>query len=719
MTESSLRLQVGTRNSHLALVQARAALDRLHERLPAVCFDLIEASSPGDRDRVMDLQASPEDFFTRDLDDAVLSGALDAAIHSAKDVPPHPRDGLDWCWLPEPADPRDVLILRRGETTADWPDEPRIGVSSERRVSWCETQLPQAALLPIRGNIEDRLAQLDAGAFDAILMAGCALLRLGLEDRITEWIPLAELPTPEGQGSLAITFRAGDARFTRLRSLFMKAVAFVGAGVGDAHLCTVAGVAALQQCDVCLHDTLMDPALLAHCPPDAVVVDVGKRAGAHTVPQQDTTQMLCDYARRGRRVVRLKGGDPCIFGRLAEEVEALDALQLPYRVLPGISSLSVMGASTGILMTRRGVSNGFSIITGRGEGGAITSLDATDRLHLPLVLFMAISAWPELKAQLVEEGLSGDTPAAVVLNAGSPVEQVLRGRVATLADDMAAPLAELPGRPAGLIVVGDVARYGFSRDGGALQGRRVLLTCSAALQDEAQREVLDAGGRPLALPLIQLLPGPAAAEAAAVANAYDWLVVTSPSAVRCLLAGVHEGAGDVRRLPPIMACGPGTLRELHAAGLTPDAVPARGFGAEGLLPLAKARMAPGARVLRVRSDKAGPGLASQLRAQGVEVDDVCIYRNVSTGQTTLPAFDTVFFASSSAVEVFMAQWGLEALASREVLAIGQPTARALRDAGCNDLLVSPEATVRDAMAHLAAASVLRAVCAQAAAAPVG
>lgn len=701
MTESSLRLRVGTRNSRLALVQAQGALDRLHERLPAVAFELDEHSSPGDRDRKMDLQASPEDFFTRDLDDAVLEGSLDAAIHSAKDVPEAPREGLDWFWLSDPADPRDCLILRPGETRADWPDKPRIGVSSDRRVSWCESSVPQAEHLPIRGNIEDRLEQLDAGAFDAILMAGCALVRLGLADRITEWIPLADLPTPQGQGSLAVTFRVGDDRFARLRGLSAKPVTFVGAGVGDASLCTVAGIDALQHCDVCLHDTLMDPALLANLPAGATCIDVGKRAGAHTVAQRDTTQMILDYARRGKRVVRLKGGDPCIFGRLAEEVEALDALRLPYRVVPGISSLSIMGASTGILVTRRGLSNGFSVMTGRGEGGKITPAGDADRLKLPIVFFMAISAWPDLKAQLVADGLAEDTPAAVVLNAGAAAEQVLRGSVTTIGDQIAAAVEGIEGKPAGLIVVGDVARFGFTREWGALQGDRVLLTCSEVLQDEACRAVRDAGGIPVSLPLIRMSPTPEASEAAMAAADCDWLVVTSPSAVRCLMKGLRTSGGDLRAWPSIMACGPGTLRELEAAGLKADAVPTSGFGAEGLLPLAEERIAKGARVLRVRSDKAGPSLAEKLRGQGAEVDDVCIYRNESVAKGELPYFDVAFFASSSAVTAFVDAWGIDPLGTKTVLAIGQPTAKALRSSGISTPLISPEATVASAIAHLA------------------
>lgn len=709
MTNSRAVFRAGTRTSALAQIQTGKALRQLESLLPGVTFDIVTTSSPGDRDRQTDLRASPGDFFTQDLDNAVLSGELDCAVHSAKDLPEPVTEGLDWFWFPWREDPRDVLILRPGASRDTLPTAPRIGVSSDRREAWCQKNFPNAEQLPIRGNIEDRLAQLDAGDFDIVVMAAAALFRLGLDNRISEWIPLSELQVPDGQGVLAMTFKSGDQRFTRIRSLLVKPVTFAGAGVGSAELCTQATMDALRHCDVCLHDTLMDDALLGELPASAECINVGKRAGAHTVLQENTTRMILDYARRGVRVVRLKGGDPCVFGRLAEEAEALDVLQLPYRVIPGISSLSVMGASTGILLTRRGVSNGFTVMSGRGKGGTTSSVGIERRRQLPLVLFMSLSVLPDLLDQLRADGVSDDLSAAIVLEAGSPRESVLRGAVATIAGMLAERIAGAEQMPAGLVVIGDVARFGFSREWGALQGQHVLLTCSDALQPEASRRVVDAGGLPISAPLIRLSMESGAGAAVAQCADYDWLVVTSPSAVRCLLAGLREQQVDVRTLPRILACGPGTLRELNAVGITPDAVPDRNFGAEGLLTVAKERIQSGERVIRVRSDVAGPALAEALREYGATVDDVCLYRNEPVACGTLPPFDTVFFASSSAVAAFIAAWGVDALAGKTVLAIGKPTAKALAAAGGSDVIVGPEATVESAIACLAADCVNRTI----------
>ena len=229
MNASSKVFRAGTRKSPLALQQTRTAIALFSEVFPDTRFDPVEISTPGDADRSADLRESPDDFFTRTLDEAVLSGRVDFATHSAKDMPDPVAEGLDWFWLPDAGDRRDGLVgsLR-----------PKIiGVSSDRRAAYAAKRFPNATQLPIRGNIEERIAQVDGGTFDLIIMAGVALQRLGLEKRIAEWIPLEELNPPEAQGVLAVTFRADDERFLRLRSLFVKPVVFVSAGT-SAELCT-------------------------------------------------------------------------------------------------------------------------------------------------------------------------------------------------------------------------------------------------------------------------------------------------------------------------------------------------------------------------------------------------------------------------------------------------------------------------------------------------
>jgi uroporphyrinogen III methyltransferase/synthase len=696
---------VGTRASNLALVQTRAALERIGRLLPAVRFETVPFSSPGDRDRRTDLRASPPDFFTRDLDDAVRAGVLDAAVHSAKDVPQPIPDGLDWFWLPWAEDPRDCLVLPPGHTLAGLPPCPRVGVSSDRREAYGRRRFPSAALRPIRGNIEDRLRQLDAGGFDLLIMAAAALLRLGLGHRITEWIPTADLPPPEGQGHLAIVFRRGDARFERLRSLFVRSVTFAGAGAGDVGLCTLAAREALERCDVCLYDALLDDRLLVHVPPRALRLDVGKRAGNHKVPQETVSDWLALYARRGLRVVRLKGGDPGLFGRLAEEVEALEALHLPYRVIPGVSSLLAATTGAGMLLTRRGVSRGFCALTPRARDGERAPIGRDSRAALPLVLFMASGVCREVMDELMRDGTAPEVPAAAVFNAGASDERIVDATVGTLAERVEAAREDAPG----LLVVGSVAAFRAQRNAGALQGWRVLLTCSEPLVGRAAAAVWDLGGIPVPLPLVRLEGMAEAEPVLRRAHEYDWIVLASPSAVRCFLTGLAAASVDLRRRPRLAVCGAGTARELRQAGLVPDCEPTDGFGTEGLLTALRARAPAGARILRCRSDASGPELSEGLRATGFQVEDLVLYRNVSLRHASLPPCEAIVLASGSAVDSLAGQWGMDAVVGKTVVAIGSPTAHALGRHGRQPDGVAREATVESCVETLAALVVNRAL----------
>ena len=297
MKESQAAFKAGTRGSNLALVQSGDALDRLSNLFPFLAWEQVPFSSPGDRDRRVDLKVSPGDFFSRDLDEAVMEAALDCAIHSAKDLSYPLREELDWFWLPWSEDPEDALVCRKGETPEDLPSDALIGVSSDRREEYCRSFFPSLGTSPVRGNIEQRLEQLDAGRYDMLIMAAAALNRLDLEDRITQVIPLKDLPVPEGQGILALSYRRGDARFNRIRSYFVKPVQFVGSGPGSAALCTVKGVEALQNCDICLYDSLVDPALLTHVKGRSIYT--GKRSGRHSFKQETITGMISEYARQG------------------------------------------------------------------------------------------------------------------------------------------------------------------------------------------------------------------------------------------------------------------------------------------------------------------------------------------------------------------------------------------------------------------------------------
>ena len=638
----------------LSRLQAETALELLRREFPGTVYRLTAFSTPGDRDLATPIERSAPDFFTRDLDDAVRRGEIDFAIHSAKDLPSPIADDLDWFWLPNREDPRDCWVLRVDGRSKLRPS--RIGVSSERRAAYARKTFPKAKLLPMRGAVDSRLEQVKSGKFDAAIMAMAGLRRLcggGLPEGVeVKPIPLDELAPPEAQGFLAIVFKAGDERLVAMRQRFVKAVRFVSAGVGDAGLCTVVGMRDIASADIVLHDALLGypSSFTLHPSPFTFV---GKRCGAHSMTQAEITRRICDEARKGRRVVRLKGGDAGLFGRLAEETDALAALGMPFVVRPGVSALTAATTGTGMLLTRRGESRGFSAYTPRSTG-----------TEMPQVLFMSLRVAADEAKRLRKEGWPADTPCAFVFDAAGPREEVVQttlGKVKSVTGE---------DRP-GILVVGRVASRLWPRLG-ELGGRRVLLTCSEAVQEKAARAVEDRGGRPICWPLIRLVPRWRGDDALQM---YDGIVLTSPSAVRIFF---ESCPCDRRQLPEFFTCGAGTDEELRKYGVWSDVMPKSDFSAAGLIEEIRGMDLRGRRILRLRSAKAGPAVARALKRAGARVDDVVLYDNESCAPDgALPLFDAVFFASASAVESFLARYGAAALRGKGVFVMGEPTRAAL------------------------------------------
>lgn len=670
---------VGARGSRLSLAQTAGAVAFLEQRFPRTHYRVVPVETPGDRDLTTPIDRSAPDFFTRDLDEAVRDGRIDFAVHSAKDLPPTRTDDLDWFWLPNREDPRDAWVTREPLTPACRRSALKVGISSERRKAYTQACFPKAKLLPIRGAIDARIQQLRDGRYDAVLMAMAGLNRLypeGLAGVSVAPIPLDELTPPEAQGYLAIVFRAGDARLVKMRASFVKAVRFVSAGVGDAGLCTRIGARDLAQADVILYDDLMGGELLAtlDLSRQPTQIHVGKRCGAHAMKQAEITRLICDEARKGRRVVRLKGGDAGLFGRLAEETDALAALGIPFWVRPGVSALTAATTGTGLLLTRRGESTGFSVYTPRraadAAGRSVASAPET-RAPNPLVMFMATRVAHDEARRLLADGWTAETPCALVWDAAGPHEDVAVATLGALA--ASADVFGTRVEP-GLFIVGSAAAHRWPKLG-FFQGRRVLVTASDAVQEKAAMAIEDRGGRPVRWPLIRLVPRATCAGKGRTPVDYDAIVLTSPSSVRLFFAAWK---GDRRRLPAFYTCGAGTDAELRKYGVASDVMPAQDFSAAGLIAEIARLDLHGRRVLRLRSAKAGAEVARALKKAGAQVDDVVLYDNAFTApDATLPPFDDVYFASASAVESFVAQYGAAKLRGKGLYVMGLPTKAAL------------------------------------------
>ncbi len=693
MKKLPITFKVGTRSSKLATIQTEEALKQISNKISEINFKTYSYSTFGDKDKKIDLRNSPDNIFTKELDGAILSEEIDFAVHSAKDVPYHLPADIDWFWLPHHEDARDSIILRPGKRLEDLPKNPVIGISSDRRSAYCTNRFPNAIQKKIRGNLEERIQLLDDGVFDIIIMAAAGLHRLDLSSRIHQYISVDELSTPDGQGHLAITFRKKDKRLLAIRSLFISSITFAGAGVGRKDLCTLETLRALKRCDVCLYDSLMDHQLLHELPEQSQTIDVGKRCGAHSKDQAGITDLICRYTLQGLRVVRLKGGDPGIFGRLAEEIEGAENAHIAYRVIPGITALQSASTETGMLLTRRDVSRGFTVITPRASGNKLASCNQETRSSLPIIYYMATKAMKEIATELLNEGFTATTPVSIIYGAGTNHERIIK----TYLEELSILNNPKECRP-GLIIVGNITFYQYNRNVGALQGMRILLTCSDALQQKAKNLVNDYGGKPISFPLIKLSYNK---HFLFDTKKYTWIAISSPSSVRAFMQYIDEYKIDIRRLPKIMVCGQGTANEFTKYNIHVDAQPTKGFSADALLKIASSILTKKDVVLRLRSEKAGENLGLALRKIAAKVDDKIIYLNQMVTHDMLPDFDIIFFSSSSGVNNFINQWEPKMLDKKIILVIGSSTSNTLEKYNIKNYLISKEATVQSAIDTLA------------------
>lgn len=698
MKKSYQVLKTGSRSSNLALIQTEDALERLSKLIDNIEFSLSPLSSPGDRDKELDLINSPDDFFTKDLDNAVLSGELDCAIHSAKDMPYPVRSGLDWFWLPWREDPRDVFIIQEGKQLSDLPQKPIIGVSSDRRNNWCKGQFAKAILKPIRGNIEERLAQLDSGSYDLIIMAAAALNRLKLQHRIGGFISEQELTPPDGQGYLSITFREGDERFKAIRSLFIKSVTFTGAGCGRASLCTVEGVQSLKDCDICLYDALVDKELLKNVPISSKSIFVGKRSGKHLATQDHICELIGYYVRQGKKVVRLKGGDPALFGRLKEETDILNNLSIPYKVIPGISALLGATGPAGILLTQRDRNNGFIVATPKREGNRERTLSLKNINNFPIVLFMSVESCGPVLKQYKNDGLDGSTPTAMVFNGSNYDEESIFATIDTLEEKL--NNVDRKGR-AGLLIIGKSAQNSYKQNLGALAKKKILVTSSASLQEKGIKAVENYGGTAVPFPLIELINNGNITSIIEKLENYEHLILSSPTVITMFFNAIKEHDIDIRSIPQITVSGLESERRLKEFCIKPFAV-AQGLDAGASIAQIFKKVEPNQKILRIGSSKCGSHLSKRLMALGFSVEDIHICDNRMVLHDQLPYFDAIIFSSGTAIDSFMTQFGKIELSGKVISLLGTPSQKVLEKYDLNNIpIISKEHSIEGQVFSLA------------------
>jgi uroporphyrinogen III methyltransferase/synthase len=461
-------------------------------------------------------------------------------------------------------------------------------------------------------------------------------------------------------------------------------VYLVGAGPGDPGLLTARALELIAAADVIIHDRLIPPEALAHARADAELIYVGKRADGPSIPQEETERVLVDRAREGHTVVRLKGGDPFVFGRGGEEAEALRAAGLPFEVVPGVTAGIAAPAYAGIPVTHRHLASGVAFVTGHEDPAKPESaLDWQALAAFPgtLVLYMGVAQLGAIAERLLAGGRAPHEPVAVIARGTRPDQHVILGTLETIAADAAAEGV----KPPAVTVVGRVAelrdqlRWFEARP---LAGLTVAVTRARAQASELSARLRALGARVVEAPVIRIQPLDAQVPAI---ERFDLVCLTSPNGVGLLFERLAEAGRDARALAGarVAAIGPGTAAALRGHGVIADIVPER-FVAEGLLD-ALANV-PVTRALIARAADARDTLPDGLRERGAEVEVLALYETVAEplGPALLEAVraaDYVTFTSSSTVRFF-----LEAIAEQpepmaRMVSIGPVTSAALRERG--------------------------------------
>ncbi len=484
-------------------------------------------------------------------------------------------------------------------------------------------------------------------------------------------------------------------------------VSLVGAGPGDPDLFTVGGVARLSHADVVVYDRLANPALLRHARPGAELIYAGKLPDRHTLTQDEINAALVEHGRAGRRVVRLKGGDPFVFGRGGEEAEALIAAGVPFEVIPGVTSAIAAPAYAGIPVTHRALASSFAVITGHEDPSKDdVSIDWPKIANGAdtLIFLMGIGRLGEIARRLIEHGRAASTPVAVIEWGTLPRQRTAAGTLDTIA---AAVAAAGIGSPA-VTVVGEVARLRDDLrwfDARPLFGKRVLVTRTRQQASGLSRLIAAQGAEPVELPALEIVRSADAGEVARAldalrTSAYGWTIFTSANAVDIFIEHLHAAGLDARAFgrTRIAAIGSGTADALARHGLRADLLPER-YIAESLADSLASRPMRGVRVLLPRAEGARETLVDALAARGAVVDELKLYAAAIPDQPDADGLrrlrageiDIATFASSSAVRNLIAMLGGDPAPLRavKIAAIGPVTAQSLRDAGL-EVHIMPE-----------------------------
>lgn len=748
-------IKIGTRKSKLALIQTDIVKDKIKKAFPEIEVEIVKIDTKGDQ--ILDKSLTSfggKGVFTAELEAELLSGAVDIAVHSAKDMPMDFPEGLGIGAVLDRADVRDTFVTTTGKKLEELEPGSVVGTSSLRRELLIKEINPYVTIKLLRGNVQTRLSKLRDGQYDGIILAAAGIERLGYEKE--EGIhyqyldPDVFLPAA-GQGILAVESRTEDAEMAEIlaaihsekaecllmaeraflktiggscnapaaalcreengefsmRAMYVKdgihsrktymtvdiagkdtarkskievatelginvahevnkgMVYLVGAGPGDEDLLTRKGLRLLREADVVVYDNLASSSLLNEVRDDAELIYAGKRSSNHHLKQYETNELLVKLALAGKNVVRLKGGDPYIFGRGGEEGQELREAGIDFEVVPGISSSYSVPAYCGIPVTHRDFASSFHVITGHEgnhkNGVSVLNYETLAKEEGTLIFLMGLKNLPNIVASLMENGKDPATPVGVLQEGTTARQRVATG---TLADIVEVVKREGIKTPA-ITVVGDVVGlrqvldwYGHK----PLSGKSVLVTGTTSMVERLSPILKEEGAEAISFSLIRTerMRLPELDVALKEIDKYNWIVFTSANGVECFFEEMQEIRKDIRDLAHVRfaVIGDGTRKALEAHGIFCDFIPTAYSSqdmAEAMIP----HIGKDENVLLLRAEEANRVLPDALEEAGISHTCISLYHTVTDERKAdelnrlIKMVDYVTFASSSAVRAFV------------------------------------------------------------------
>lgn len=765
-------IRIGTRKSLLALVQTEIVKDALLRAFPETEIEIVKIDTKGDQllDRSL-TSFGGKGVFTVELEAELLSGAIDIAVHSAKDMPMEFPAGLGIGAVLSRADARDTFVSLDGTKLADLAPGSVVGTSSLRRELQIKEINPQVQIKLLRGNVQTRLRKLKEGQYDGIILAAAGIERLGYENEEEFYYEYLEPETflpAAGQGILAVESRMDDAETAEMLAAihdaeaacllaaersFLKTIGgscnapaaaycrkeggrflmdamfvkdgahlrrahmdiaadaqsmleaatqlgkdiagevnkgivyLVGAGPGDEDLMTRKGLKVLREADVVVYDSLASSSLLNEVRDDAELIFAGKRSSHHFKKQYETNQLLIDLAKEGKNVVRLKGGDPYIFGRGGEEGQELRAAGVDFVVVPGISSSYSVPAYCGIPVTHRDYASSFHVITGHEgnhkNGATVLDYGTLAREEGTLIFLMGLKNLPNIVKNLIENGKDPKTPVGVLQEGTTARQKMAVGTLKNIVEVVEREGIQTPA----ITVVGDVVSLADELQwygGKPLSGQRVLVTGSRSMVERLSPLLKEEGAEAISFSLIrtEAMDTPEFDRAMADIDSYTWIVLTSANGVECFFDKLKAMRKDIRDFKDVhfAVIGDGTKKALEGHGIYSDLIPTA-YSSKDMAAAMVPHMKPTDKVLLLRAEEANAVLPDSLTAAGIDHTCVSLYHTVVDERKAdelsrlVETVDYITFASSSAVRAFVSMAGSLENVSAKYISIGPVTTK--------------------------------------------